>query len=168
MLKSVLKVATVLSIIFILNSCSDNSKQENKSLSLEISKLKKEQSVLEKNKEVVTKFYQEFFGDLNFDSANKYIGDVYIQHNPALADGKEALIAAAKIWFNGAPNKTIRFNLVVAEADLVFVQIIEESNGNKFSTMDVFRVTDEKISEHWDAFATFKKNAESQNDNPLF
>lgn len=158
MLKLVSKVATVLSILFLLNSCSDNSNDI----------ANEEQSTIEKNKEIVINFYQEFFGDLNFDSANTYIGDVYIQHNPALADGKEALIEAAKIWFNGAPTKTIRFNLVVAEEDLVFVQIIEEVNGNRYSTMDVFRVTNGKISEHWDAFATFKDGDISKNDHPLF
>lgn len=158
MLKSVFKVATILSILFFLNSCSDNSNEG----------ISEEQSTLQGNKEIVMNFYQEFFGSLNFDSANKYIGDVYIQHNPALADGKEALIEAAKNWFADAPTKTIRFNLVIAEDDLVFVQIIEEINGNRFSTMDVFRVTNGKISEHWDAFATFRKDDVSQNDNPLF
>ena len=158
MLKKVLKATTILSILFSLYSCNDGSEDI----------VIDEQTILEKNKEVVTSFYQEFFGDLNFESANKYIGDVYIQHNPALADGKEALIEAAKIWFNDAPQKQININLVIAEGDLVFVQIIDEKNGNRFSTMDVFRVTDGKISEHWDAFATFKKGDISQNDHPLF
>ena len=124
--------------------------------------------VLEENKEIVTNFYQEFFGNFNFDVADKYIGDTYIQHNPALADGREALINSAKIWFKDAPKRTIKFNLVMAEKDLVFVQIIDENDGNRSSIMDVFRVTSGKISEHWDAFATFKKGAISQNDNPLF
>lgn len=158
MLKKVLKVTTILSILFFLSSCNDDSNDI----------AKEEQTTLEKNKEVVTSFYQEFFGDLNFESANKYIGDIYIQHNPALADGKEALIEAAKIWFNGAPQKEIKINLVIAEEDLVFVQIIDEADGNRFSTMDVFRVTNGKISEHWDAFATFKSTDVSQNDHPLF
>ncbi len=157
MLKKVLKATTILSILFFLNSCNDSK---------DIAK--EEQTILEKNKEVVTSFYQEFFGDLNFESANKYIGDIYVQHNPALADGKEALIEAAKIWFNGAPQKEIKINLVIAEEDLVFVQIIDEANGNRSSTMDVFRVTNGKISEHWDAFATFRNGDVSQNDHPLF
>ncbi len=126
------------------------------------------QDILEKNKEIVISFYQDFFGDLNFESANKYIGDTYIQHNPALADGKEALIDAAKLWYKDTPKKKVKFNLVMAEKDLVFVQIIDEKGGNRFSTMDVFRITNGKISEHWDAFATFKNEAVSKNDNPLF
>jgi predicted SnoaL-like aldol condensation-catalyzing enzyme len=160
-------ILAMVSIVVTLSSCENYSK-ENETLNSEISKINEEQLVLENNKKVVINFYQEFFGDFNFDSANKYIGDTYIQHNPALADGREALINSAKIWFKDAPKKTIKFNLVIAEKDLVFVQIIDERDGDKFSTMDVFRVTNGKISEHWDAFATFKKEAVSKNDNPLF
>ncbi|WP_460219531.1 nuclear transport factor 2 family protein [Psychroserpens sp. MEBiC05023] len=173
MLKPIIKTLAILSVIFLLSSCNDDSKEaslkeENNSLNSQISKLKEQQDILEKNKEVVTSFYQEFFGDFNFDAANTYIGDTYVQHNPAVADGKRALVDAAKVWFKDAPKKKINFNLVIAENDLVFVQIIDERDGNRFSTMDVFRVTNGKISEHWDAFATFKKNAVSQNENPLF
>ena len=142
---------TLLIVALFMSACQENS-----------------EDVLEKNKKIVTNFYQDFFGDFNFESANNYIGDIYIQHNPAVADGKEALVNAAKLWFKNAPKKKIKFNLVIAEKDLVFVQIIDESDGNRYSTMDVFRVTNGKISEHWDAFATFKKDAVSKNDTPLF
>ena len=172
-----MKKTTTLSILLTLiclSSCKNNNEEmadlkiNLNNLSSEISQLNQDQLTIENNKKVVTSFYQEFFGDYNFDAANKYIGDIYIQHNPAVADGRQALINAAEMWFQGATKKKINFNLVIAEKDLVYVQIISESNGTRQSTMDVFRVTDGKISEHWDAFNTFKKEAKSQNDNPLF
>lgn len=172
-MKKTTTLAILLSLPF-LAYCKDSSteitklKSELSRLNSETSQSNQDQLTLENNKQVVTSFYQEFFGDYNLDAAHKYIGDVYIQHNPAVADGRQALIDAAKTWFQGAAKKKINFNLVIAEKDLVFVQIISESNGNRQSTMDVFRVTDGKISEHWDAFNTFKKEAKSQNDNPLF
>lgn len=75
---------------------------------------------------------------------------------------------AAKVWLKDATKTKINFNLVFAEKDLVFVQLIYEEDGNRHSIMDVFRVTDGKISEHWDAFADFKKGDKFENNNPLF
>ena len=147
---------------------SESLNKKIQSLSSELSQLKENQLTLDKNKKIVTSFYQEFFGDINFEAANKYIGDLYIQHNPAVADGRQAILEAGKVWLKDAPKTKINFNLVFAEKDLVFVQIITEVDGNRHSTMDVFRVTDGKISEHWDAFADLKKGDKSQNDNPLF
>ena len=164
----------LLSIITLLTSCNENKAEvtklqiKNEVLVTEIAKLKKQQEVEELNKKVVTSFYQEFFGDLNLEAANKYIGDVYIQHNPEVGDGKEALIKLVEVWFKKVPKTKINFNMVFAEKDLVFIQITNEKDGNRNSQMDVFRVTDGKISEHWDAFASFKNGDVSENPNPLF
>lgn len=157
----------------LLFSCADNSsstqQKEIDELNHKITSLERNKAVLEKNKKVVMDFYQEFFGDHDLTAAERYIGDVYIQHNPAVADGRTPLVEAAKIWLKDTPKTTINFHNVIAEDDLVFVHIVDtDEKGTKHSTMDVFRVTDGKISEHWDAFATFKKEDKSANDNPLF
>ena len=48
---------------------------------------------LERNKKTVTAFYDLMFNNNNpREAIEKYVGDVYIQHNPAVADGKEAFI----------------------------------------------------------------------------
>ena len=48
---------------------------------------------LEQNKKTVTAFYDLMFNNNNpREAIEKYVGDVYIQHNPAVADGKEAFI----------------------------------------------------------------------------
>ena len=172
-----MKPTSFLSIVLLIAfaSCQRSSVDADKlneqitTLESELSSIKEDHQILENNKEVVKRFYQEFFGDLNFEVANEYIGDVYIQHNPAVADGRQALIDAAKVWFQNAPKRTINIHNVIAENDLVFIHIISaDSEGTKSSTMDVFRVTDGKLSEHWDAFATFRKEDNSANDNPLF
>lgn len=164
-----------LALAFALSSCNDNTaeisqlKNQITELQTKIDTQEKNLETLEKNKEVVRNFYQGFFGDLNFDAANQYIGDVYIQHNPAVADGRQALINAGKQWFANAPKKTIEVNNIIAEEDLVFIQTIEtDQDGTRHSTLDIFRVTDGKISEHWDAFAHFKQGDFSANENPLF
>jgi len=51
------------------------------------------QQQLETNKKTVMAFYDLMFNQNNpVEAIKRYVGDVYIQHNPAVADGKEAFI----------------------------------------------------------------------------
>lgn len=48
---------------------------------------------LEQNKKNVTAFYDLMFNQNNpFEAIKRYVGETYIQHNPAVADGNEAFI----------------------------------------------------------------------------
>jgi predicted SnoaL-like aldol condensation-catalyzing enzyme len=52
-----------------------------------------DQQQLERNKKNVMAFYDLAFNQNNPTVAIKrYVGDVYIQHNPTVVDGKEAFI----------------------------------------------------------------------------
>ncbi|WP_315980098.1 hypothetical protein [Aliamphritea spongicola] len=46
----------------------------------------------EANKKLVVDFYTEILFQQKLDKIDQYIGDVYIQHNPNVADGKQALL----------------------------------------------------------------------------
>ena len=47
---------------------------------------------LEQNKKNVIAFYDLMFNQNNPKEAiNRYVGDVYIQHNPAVGDGKGSI-----------------------------------------------------------------------------
>jgi len=134
---------------------------------IEIENLQSNFNQLRKNEELVKNFYQEFFGDLKFDEAgNKYLGDVYIQHNPNVADGKEALIAAAKIWFANTTPFTVDVRRVFASGDYVFIHTKSNSGENGTSVMDVFKVENDKLVEHWDTMQAIPSQA--ANDHPFF
>ena len=45
----------------------------------------------EKNKEVIRRFYQEFFNDHIVDSADRYVREDYVQHNPGVEQGRDGL-----------------------------------------------------------------------------
>jgi predicted SnoaL-like aldol condensation-catalyzing enzyme len=121
---------------------------------------------LEANKKMVTDMYQQLFGDKNIDAINKYIAKGYIQHNPMVADGRQALIDAAKKWFQGAPKEKIDIQHIAAEKDLVFIHTKGHMGTKTVSIIDIFRIKDGKIAEHWDVMQEVPEKA--ANSHPMF
>jgi predicted SnoaL-like aldol condensation-catalyzing enzyme len=121
---------------------------------------------LEANKKLVADMYQELFGDKNIDAIQKYIADDYIQHNPFVADGKQALIDAAKNWFVNASKEKIDIQHIAADKDLVFIHLKSHMGAKTVSVIDIFRIKNGKIAEHWDVMQEVPEKA--ANKHPMF
>jgi predicted SnoaL-like aldol condensation-catalyzing enzyme len=126
----------------------------------------KEAQTMAAHKKLVADLYQELFGDKNTEAINKYIGDEYIQHNPNVADGKQALLEATRNWFKNAPKEKIDIQHIGADGDLVFIHLKSHMGSKTFSVIDIFRIKDNKITEHWDVMQEVP--AKAANNHPMF
>lgn len=121
------------------------------------------------NKTSAQAFYDLMFNQCQPRAAiEQYAGDVYIQHNPHVADGKEAFIDYFERMAKDYPGKKTRFIRAVAEGDLVVLHCHQTWPGSDdYAGIDIFRFDDAgKIVEHWDVLQVI--SGESQNDNGLF
>ena len=124
---------------------------------------------LEANKKLVSEFYQAFFGDKDSTSIDKYIADNIIQHSPLFPDGKTAFKDALRPFYSN-PNitkKTVDIKHIAAEGDKVWLMVKDVApNGKEFARLDIFRVENGKIAEHWVIEQAIPK--ESANKNTMF
>lgn len=124
---------------------------------------------LEANKANAQAFYDLMFNKCQPRAAvEKYAGADYIQHNPRVADGKEAFIDYFESMANTYPGKSTTFKRVIAEGNLVALHCHQIWPGSEdYAGIDIFRFDDDgKIVEHWDVLQVIAGN--SKNDNGVF
>ena len=104
------------------------------------------------NKEIVVEAYQRTFGDLDVAAIDEFFSEDFKQHNPTIADGPEGVKALVRMLSSqGVSKQKIEFKHVVAEGDVVILHTRYEMAGAEWRFIDIYRVENGRLAEHWDA-----------------
>jgi len=120
---------------------------------------------LEANKKTVVEFYNKAINDKDFDAAAKYLGAKYTQHNPIAADGPEGLKGFLQFLRAKFPQAHSEIKRVFADGDYVILHVhaIREPGTRGRAIIDIFRLEDGKVVEHWDVQQDVPEKAANSN-----
>ncbi len=128
------------------------------------------------NTEIVLAFLDGVFNKHQVkESFDKYVGTTYTQHQPKVADGPEAGFKGLT-WLTTQkyPAMRIEVKRTAASDDLVWVHLrqirdaTDEKNGGGQAIVEIFRVTNGRITEHWDVVEEVADPATAANKNGMF
>lgn len=117
------------------------------------------------NKEIALLVLKKSFIDRDPTVVDQYFGANYKQHNPRIADGSAAIARLIPTL----TALTYEPGMAVAEGDLVMVHGRYTGWGPKpMVAVDIFRLKDGKVVEHWDVLQEEISAADTASGNAMF
>ena len=122
-----------------------------------------------KNKELVEAFGANVFNKHDLANLHRFMREDYIQHNPDCPQGMAGFIEFFKTIFQALPDFKYSLKQIVAEDDFVWMYsrvtgvhtggewLGVKPSGSRldFDAVDMFRMQDGLIAEHWDVADTY-------------
>ncbi|WP_456619156.1 MULTISPECIES: nuclear transport factor 2 family protein [unclassified Bradyrhizobium] len=104
------------------------------------------------NKAIVRDFLERAINQGNFDAAAIHFGLRYVQHNPMIADGVEGIQKHLSELRRQFPELRAEVKRIVAERDLVVAHVHAQRTPTDpgLAIVDIFRLEDGKLVEHWE------------------
>lgn len=124
---------------------------------------------LEVNKRTIQDYAELAFNQRKpVEAVAKYQGTYYRQHNPGSPDGPEPFIRVVNWLAQTYPSFRLELKRILAEGDLVITHshLIREPGDRGMAVVDIFRLEDGRIVEHWDVVQEIPET--SANSNTMF
>lgn len=121
----------------------------------------------ETHKALVLDAFDALFNQRDYAAAERFWSPVYIQHSAHIAPGREGLFDLIR----AAPD-TLRYEhgLILAEGDHVMVHGRFSGTGRPAAwiAVDILRIEDGLLAEHWDVLQDEATDAASVSGLPMF
>jgi predicted SnoaL-like aldol condensation-catalyzing enzyme len=120
----------------------------------------------DENKRIVKAVLTSAFIQRDPSVTDRYFAEHYIQHNPTIPNGRDVIAGLI-----GSLGKDFSYELgmVVAEGDLVMAHGRYVGWGPKpMVAVDIFRIAQGKVVEHWDVMQEETPAAQTANGNSMF
>jgi predicted SnoaL-like aldol condensation-catalyzing enzyme len=117
-------------------------------------------------KELVSKAITDVFIRRDITALDKYFSKDYKQHNPFIPNGTEAL----KQFLPTLPqNFKYEPGVIADHGNIVMIHgRYENWNGKNMIAVDIFKIEDGKLAEHWDVMQEEVLPSKSANGNAMF
>lgn len=150
------KCAAVLSLMISVNSMAETSLRSSASHA----------------ERIVVDFYEQVFvhkTDVK-KVAEEYMHPDYIQHNPYVPDGRDGMVTALSAWMKKR-HQSVKTTIkkVFSDGDYVILHVHQKDTAKDeagHAGMDIFRVENGKIMEHWDVWQKIPETM--PHDNGMF
>jgi predicted SnoaL-like aldol condensation-catalyzing enzyme len=122
----------------------------------------------ERNRAFVVDFFERVFNKHDLKAAEDIIAENYIQHNPHFPTGRAAFIEILAERFKQNPEAHARIVRSAVDGDLVYLHThsLAHPGDRGRAIVNIFRVADGTIVEHWDVVEPVPEKA--ANDNTMF
>ena len=119
------------------------------------------------NKALVLDAFNTLFNKRDYEAAERFWSDRYIQHSAHIAPGRDGLFNLIR-----ALPDTLKYEnqIIVAEGDYVIAHGRFSGHGRPAAWVaaDIIRVEDGKFAEHWDVLQDEATKAQSASGLPMF
>ncbi|MEA2955441.1 MAG: hypothetical protein QOJ58_938 [Alphaproteobacteria bacterium] len=119
------------------------------------------------NKALVLQAFDTLFNKRNYKAAERFWSPNYIQHSAHIAPGREGLFnlvksLPAELRYEAGP--------IVADGEFVIVHGRFSGTGRPRNSIavDIVRIADRLLAEHWDVLQDEATREESQSGRPMF
>ena len=103
------------------------------------------------NTAVVVELFEKVFGQGDRDAVNRLIGKGYVQHSTMAGDGRQGLLKLLDAMAGLPQPPRVDVKRAIADGDYVALHSEYDWGNKKQAVVDLFRLEEGVIVEHWDA-----------------